>query len=58
MMQRYQDKKLLKDEIARKSRNIVNGKIDKLSPAFKEAQEKIAKAKLKCGKIQRRKNKA
>lgn len=45
MMQRYQDKKLLKDEIARKSRNVVNGKIDKLTPSFKEAQEKIDKAK-------------
>jgi len=45
MLQRYQDKKLLKDEIARKSRNVVNGKINKLTPAFKEAQEKIAKAK-------------
>jgi len=61
MMQRYQDKKLLKDEIARKTRNVVNGKVDKFAPTFKEAQANIAKAKklnsnveqYKDGKIKR-----
>jgi hypothetical protein len=45
MMQRYQDPKLLKDEIQRKSRNVVNGKINQYTPSFKEAQKKIADAK-------------
>lgn len=45
MIQRYKDKKLLQQEILRKSRNVVNDKLNKFSPAFKDAEARIARAR-------------
>lgn len=45
VIQRYKDEKLLQEEIKRKAKAVVNDKLNQYSPAFKEAQEHIAKAK-------------
>jgi hypothetical protein len=44
LLQRYQDKKLLQEEIKRKKENVANDLLNKNSAAFKEAQANIAKA--------------
>jgi hypothetical protein len=45
LLQRYRDKKLLQQEIERKAKSVVNDKLNQFSPAFREVQEKVAKAK-------------
>jgi hypothetical protein len=45
LIQKYKDKKALQEEILRKTRNVVNDKLNEHSAAFKEAQEKLAKVK-------------
>ncbi len=44
LLQRYQDKKLLQEEIKRKRENVANDLLNKNSAVFKEAQANIAKA--------------
>lgn len=45
LIKKYRDKKLMQEEIVRKSKNVVNDKLNKFSPAVKEAQEQLSKAK-------------
>jgi hypothetical protein len=45
LLQRYKDKKLLQDEIVRKSGNVKNDIINKNAQAFKDAQAQIAKTR-------------
>src|SRR5690606_25612157 len=44
MLQRYRDKKLLMEDIKRKSANVANDVINPLSEEFKQAQQATAKA--------------
>lgn len=45
MLQRYQDKRILKEEILRKSKSVMNDKISSLTPQVKDQQQKLGKAK-------------
>lgn len=45
LLQRYQDKKLLMEDIKRKSANVANEVINPLSDEFKQAQEAVSKAR-------------
>lgn len=45
MLQRYQDKKFIQEELKRKSANVVNDQLTKFSPAIKNAQSDISKTK-------------
>lgn len=45
MLQRYQDKKFLMEDIKRKSANVANDVINPLSEEFKQAQQATAKAR-------------
>ena len=51
MARKYSDKKILEEEIRRKAKNVVTDEINHLSPAFKEAQEKIAANKKKYDEV-------
>lgn len=46
-IKKYRDKKLLVEEIKRKSQNVVNDKLNQYSPAFKDAQADMSKLKKK-----------
>ena len=45
MIECYKDKKLMQEEIKRKAKMVATEKLNDLSPAFKEAQQTIAKVK-------------
>jgi hypothetical protein len=45
MVQKYRDKKIEREEILRKSKNIANDKLNKFSPAVKEGEKKLAEIK-------------
>jgi hypothetical protein len=45
LIQKYKDKKALQKEIAQKAKNVVNDRLNQHSPAFKEANAQLAKAK-------------
>ncbi len=45
MLERYRDKRRLHDEITRKAKNVVNVKINELTPEFKSAQDDLMKTK-------------
>jgi hypothetical protein len=51
MVQKYSDKKLLEAEIQRKAKNVVTDKLNHLTPAFQEAQEKIAVTRKKYDEV-------
>jgi hypothetical protein len=45
MVQQYRDKKLEREEILRKAKNVANDKLNKFTPEITQAQEKLAEAK-------------
>lgn len=45
IIQRYKDQKLLHEEIKRKAKQVATEKLNKFSPAVKDAQQQIAKVK-------------
>jgi hypothetical protein len=45
VVQRYRDKKLLQEEILRKSKMVANDKLNSMTPQLKEVQQQIGKAK-------------
>lgn len=45
LLQRYQDKKFIQEEMKRKTANVVNGQLTKFSPAIKNAQSDMTKTK-------------
>ena len=45
LLQRYQDKKFIQEEMKRKTANVVNDQLTKFSPAIKDAQSDMTKTK-------------
>jgi hypothetical protein len=56
MLQRYKDKRILKDDMLRKSKNVMNDKLTSISPQVKDQQQKLGKAKKMNSSVQSVKN--